>query len=126
MIRLPILTAAIRAAVAALRAGSPEPCRCGHSLVSPPSLYLPGSAVFLAGVPEQAERLACRVGVHTPVLALAVECGRTERQHALLGCLDLVHRHVEVELLRVRRIRPPRGLVVLDLLEHDRLGAVLA
>jgi hypothetical protein len=66
--------------------------------------------------------------IRAPVLALAAGPGRTGRQHCLPGRLDLVHGHVEVELLRVRRIWPPRGLAVPDLwgcaASSDWTGAV--
>src|SRR5262245_33174982 len=77
-----------------------------------PAVPHPAAGVWafwrLVHLPDQAERLARRVGVDAPVVALSVQPRSAERQRRLLARLDLVDQDVEMELLRVRRIRPLR------------------
>src|ERR1700757_5501119 len=70
--------------------------------------------------PYQTEWLADRIGVDAPVGAGAVQPGGTDGEGGPFRRIHVLDRHVEVDLLRVRRVRPARGRVLLHLLEHHR------
>ena len=66
--------------------------------------------------PHQTEWLPGRIGVDTPVRASTVQSGGTYIEGDPFRGVHILDGRVEVDLLRVRRIRPTRRLVLLHLL----------
>jgi hypothetical protein len=72
---------------------------------------------------DQAERVARRIGVDTPSAGAlsGIEQRRTAGEHMLMRKSEVFDADVEMELLRMGRVRPTRGLVIFHALEREHL-----
>ena len=70
-------------------------------------------------VPDETERVSCRIreDAPTPLSITRVEQSGAPREDVVLSLFQVLDLQVEVELLRVSRVRPPRRLVVVHALE---------
>jgi len=66
---------------------------------------------------KQAERMACRVREDPPATGIDVKQPATQTENLRLGPVEVGDLDVEVKLLRVRGIRPPRPAVIIGALE---------
>ena len=63
--------------------------------------------------------MACRVGEDPPAAGIGLQQPGTLGEDLCLGDIEVGHLDVEMELLRVRGVRPPRRTVIRHLLERE-------
>jgi hypothetical protein len=90
----------------------------GRGFESP---FMPGCGGALRSLPDEAEGMACGVGVDAPAAGgvTGVENRGTESEDLLLGLVEVLDADVEVELLGAVGIRPLRRPMAVNALEGE-------
>jgi hypothetical protein len=68
--------------------------------------------------------MACRVRENPPAAGIDVKQPATQTENLRLSLVEVSDLGVQVKLLRVRGVRPPRRAVILDTLERQYLARV--